>query len=105
MSQHIHVSFDYKIRFEKEGGKYRLVHYNQWHESDDKTLDDIRVLFEGKDLQDNDLPDFKKINWESCEDGQYDCVVKMRLYETKTKEVGQIFALKSLDKVEKQNEA
>ena len=90
------VDFMYSIRFEKTANKYRLSHYNQWHSNDEKVFDDIRVMFDGKDLKGNDLPAYKVISWEDLDDGLYDVSIWMILFETKNNAVEQLFTLKSL---------
>lgn len=102
--KHRYINFDYIIRFQKTVNNYRLQHYNQWHNSDEKTFDDIRVIFEGKDLKDNDLSLYKVVSWEALDDGLYEVIIKMLLYEKKDQSIEQVFTLKSLNKVNKKDD-
>lgn len=90
---------DYRIFFDKKPSSYFLSGYNTpW--DNDRELEDLRLIFEGKDLKDNDLPAYKVIDWESLEEGSWDAEVKMTFVLNKDgKSYDQIFQLRSLKKV------
>lgn len=94
--------FEYKVRFEKRGTSYRLIHYNEWHEfNEEQAFDDIRIMLEGKDLKGEDLSQYKIVDLSAIEDAIYDLSAQMTLYEDKVGDVQQVFALNSLEKVKK----
>ena len=95
------MEFEYKIRFERNERSYRLIHFNSpW--KNERELEEIRIMFDGKDLQDNDFSLYKVIKWETLEHNTtHDAVVNMKLYRSKDDgPYEQIFHLKSLEKIE-----
>ena len=97
-----HLDFEYNIRIEVKNEKsYRLHHYNSLWENLDRALEDIRIVLEGKDLNNNDFPVYKVVDWESWDPGIYDLVVKTILYRhDDTKPYEQTYRLLKKEKVE-----
>src|SRR5690349_362576 len=89
--------YEYKIQFEKNESNYRLISYNTpW--DNDRELEDIRLIFEGKDLQNNDLPAYKVVDWETLKSDVYDVKVHMRfILNMDGKSYDQLFKLVSLE--------
>ena len=92
------IQFDYDIKFIRNERNYRIVHYNSPWEND-RDLDDIKVMFEGKNLQNEPLPHYKVIKWEELEPAQYSAKVKMVLHKTREGPYEQHFELKGIESV------
>lgn len=90
--------FEYKLKFEKTEKGYRLVSYNSPWENCERELEDIRLIFEGKDLKDNKFPAYKVIAWENLKMGEYDSVVEMRFIKNPNPNTGydQLFKVLTL---------
>lgn len=88
----------YKIGFQRTASSYRLDYYNTpW--DNERELEDIKLIFEGKDLKNNDLPAYKTVNWENLELGVWEAQIEMRFVPNKDgKSYDQLFFLLSLNK-------
>jgi hypothetical protein len=95
------ILYDYLIRFERLENTYRLLHYNTPWE-DDRELEDIRIIFEGKDLNNNDFSAYKAVKWENLERGIWDVSLLVNfVLNADGKTYDQHFNLKELKKVTK----
>lgn len=93
------IQFDYKIHFTRNERNYRIEAYNSpW--DNDRDLEDIKIIFEGKDLKNNPLPLYKVVKWEELEPAKYIAEVLMVLHKTKDGPHEQHFELKGLNSVE-----
>lgn len=96
------MTYEYKVRFEKLQTSYRLISYNTPWEDCERELEDIKIMMEGKDLENKDLHFYKCINWENLELGFYECKVVMSLIKNPRAEgYEQYFKTLSIEKVEK----
>ena len=93
-----HMDFNYEVIFKRIGETYRLISYNTpW--DNERELDDIKVIFEGKDLKNNDLPAYKQVKWEGLTPGEYKACISMRFVKNVDATFDQIFKLISLELV------
>ena len=92
------MNFTYDVVFERVNQTYRLVSYNTpW--DNDRELDDIKVMFEGKDLNGNDLPAYKAIKWESLGEGKYRAFIDMKFIKNQDESYDQLFKLSKMERV------
>ena len=91
------MTFDYVIKFERTNRNYRLSGYNTPWNGAERELEDLRLIFEGKDLSGAELPHYKLIEWEKLAPGDYTATVEMILYKPKDGPHEQLFKLKSLE--------
>jgi len=93
------MEFTYSIRFERNANSYRLIHYDTCWENE-RELEEICIIMEGKDLKGNDLSPYRVINWNALVPGIYDAKVQSIFYRTDpTKPHHQLFKLLFCDKV------
>lgn len=92
------MQFQYEIVFERLAQTYRLISYNTpW--DNERELDDLKVMFEGKDLNNQELPSYKKIKWEGLSSGKYKVIVDMRFIKNEDESYDQLFRLVKLENV------
>lgn len=93
------MEYEYVIRFERIAETYRLVHYNTPWEND-REFEDIRIMFDGLDLNNNDLSPYKIVSWEPLSPGLYDVKAEVKFIRNADKaSYEQIFFLKELKQV------
>ena len=85
--------FEYVVSFERTEKTYRLIHYSTpW--DNERELEDISLMFDGKDLTGTKLSGFKTIAWENLAQGKYKIKVNMHLVkQPKSEEYRQYFRL------------
>ncbi len=92
-----YMEFLYKIQFEVLDNSYRICHYNTPWDSE-RELEDISLMFEGKDINGNLHPTYKTIKWESLSKGIYKTDVLMSFVKDGNKETfSQFFMLKNIE--------
>lgn len=91
------LKYDYTIRFVKKASGYRLIHYSSPWENE-RELEDIRLIMDGKDLSGKAQEGFKLVEWENLIDETYDVKAQMELRRNPDgKSYEQLFTLVSLE--------
>jgi hypothetical protein len=92
------MQFQYEVVFERIGETYRLISYNTPWENE-RELDDIKVMFEGKDLKNTPLPAYKAVKWEDLGLGKYRAVIDMKFIKNQDDSYDQLFKLTKVENV------
>jgi hypothetical protein len=86
-----HITYQYAIRVDWDGTKYRLLHYNSPWEDGERELEDIQLMLEGKDSSGKYHPQWHVVHLNKHPAGKYDLKVEMTLVKKDSGEFDQFF--------------